>query len=197
MQRMAVYVVLALATSGWAQSLGDLVRADRQRLKPRAAKVVTNDDLNGDDADTKEESVSGTLPSELAYMRRVLRGICSDPKTDHGTRLTEEDKQAIDEGVRPLRARVDEFERIQSKYKEALAALDEKLEADIFKIAKTGGPLTERDIQRMKAIRADYDARRAALTINAKAELKDFETLQKDLESVGSECPEAAKTVPD
>jgi hypothetical protein len=195
MQRMAVLVVLTLAVSGRAQSLGDVVRADRERPKPRAAKVVTNDNLNGD-VDAKEDGNSGSLAAELAYMRKVLRGICSDPRTDHGTKLADEDKQAINDGVTPLRARMDDFERIQKKYKDALAALDEKLEADIFRVAKTGGPLTERDIQRMKSVRADYDTRRAALMMNAKAELKDYETLQKELESVGSECPEAAKTVP-
>src|SRR5256885_8322792 len=117
MHRMAVLIVLTLTASGWAQSLGDVVRADRERAKPRAAKVVTNDDLSGD-AETKEDGNSGSLAAELAYMRKVLRGICSDPKTDHGTRLADEDKQAIDDGVTPLRARMDDFERIQKKYKD-------------------------------------------------------------------------------
>jgi cell division septum initiation protein DivIVA len=127
----------------------------------------------------------------------VLHGICADPRTESGRYLSNEDKKALDDVVKPLRARVMEFERIRKKYKSALAALDQDFEAKIVKTVNTGQPFTDADLQRVKSLRLDHDARRTALVQQGERELEGLKALQQELEKVGDECPAAAATVPD
>ena len=196
MKRISVLAILTLAVSSWAQSLGDVARANRERPKPPTAKVVTNEDLKSDDGE-KQSGTSGDLEQELDRMRSVFREICSDPKTEHGRKLSDYENQAIADRVKPLRARVDQFERIRKGFKEALAALDNEMQIEIKKAWPTGRPFTQADVQRVKTIREDYDARKSSLIKKGESELQGYLVLQKDLESVGAECPEAAKTIPD
>ena len=196
MKRIGLLALLGLAVTSWAQSLGDVARANREHPKPRAAKVITNENLKSDSSE-KKSAPSGDLKQELDDVRLVLREICSDPKTEHGRKLSDSDKQSIADAVKPLRARVTEFERIQKGYKDALAALNADMEAEINKAWPTARPFTETDVQRVKFIRQDYEARTASLIKKGESELQGYLTLQKDLESAGTECPEAAKTVPD
>ena len=78
-----------------------------------------------------------------------------------------------------------------------LAALDNEMQVEIKNAWPTGGPFTQADVQRVKAIREDYEARKSSLIKKGESELQGYLVLQKDLESVGAECPEAAKTIPD
>ena len=149
--------ILTLAVSSWAQSLGDVARANRERPKQPTAKVVTNEDLKSDDGE-KQSGTSGDLEQELNRMRSVFREICSDPKTEHGRKLSDYENQAIADRVKPLRARVDQFERIRKGFKEALAALDNEMQVEIKKAWPTGRPFTQADVQRVKTIREDYEA---------------------------------------
>jgi hypothetical protein len=102
MKRISVLAILTLAVSSWAQSLGDVARANRERPKQPTAKVVTNEDLKSDDGE-KQSGTSGDLEQELDRMRSVFREICSDPKTEHGRKLSDYENQAIADRVKPLR----------------------------------------------------------------------------------------------
>ena len=188
--------ILVLAASGWAQSLGDVVRADHERAKPHAKRLFTNENLEKPATEEQDEATDD-LPIDLAHVRGILRGICSDPQTQRGHNLSDSDKEALNEAVKPLRVRVNEFEQISNKYKQELAALDEELRAKVVKAVYIKRPLTEADIQRVASVRQEYDARRAALLQQATADMAGLKVLQQQLESVGRECPAAAETVPD
>jgi len=196
MKRISVLAILSLAISGWAQSLGDVARANRERPKQSSVKVITNDDLKRDSSE-KESGTTGDFQQDLDRMRSTFREICSDPKTDQGRKLTEYNKQEIGDRVKPLRARVDEFERIRKGFQEAVAALDNEMEVEIKKAWPTVRPFTQVDVQRVKTIREEYEARKSSLVKKGESELQGYLALQKDLESIGAECPEAAKTIPD
>lgn len=196
MRWMVPGAVLLLAASCWAQSLGDVVRADHERAKAHAKRLFTNESLEKPASEEQSEPADD-LPIDLAHVRGILRGICSDPQTQNGHNLSESDKEALNEAVKPLRIRVNDFEQISNKYKEALAALDEELRAKVVKAVYIKRPLTEADIQRVASVRQEYDRRRAGLLQQAQADLAGFTVLQQQLESVGRECPAAAETVPD
>jgi hypothetical protein len=193
---MVLGTILVLAVSGWAQSLGDVARADHERAKPHAKTLFTNDNLPEPTAEDQSEPTDG-LQIDLAHVRGILRGICSDPRTQNGHNLSDSDKEALNEAVKPLRVRVNDVEQISSKYKEALATLSEELRAKVVKAVYVEHPLTDADIQKVKSLRQEYDARRAALLQQAQADMAGFQGLQQQLESVGRECPAAAETVPD
>ena len=103
-----VVVVLAMASSCCAQSLGDVAKQSREQSKKKATKTITNEDLPGN----KPVSTTG-LDLELAHVKQVLHDICVDPKTNEGRILTDSDKQAMEESVKPLRVRVNEYLRIE------------------------------------------------------------------------------------
>ncbi len=191
MKWSVLFLVLAVGTAGWAQSLGEIARADRERSKPHASKVITNDDLRRFHGE-EDTGFSPDAYDELLHLRVVLRQICSDPKSDHGRNLSDYDQQSLTDAVQPLRARVSEFERKVQEHKDALAALDREIGAEL---QKTIG--AEPDLPRAKSARGELDLRRAALLKDAEIDLKGFTALQKELGSIGKECPEAANTVPD
>ena len=188
-----VAVLLMLVGTCCAQSLGDVAKANRDKPKNPKTKTITNEDLPGE----KRVDTNSTLALELEHVRQVLRGICEDPKTNNGRVLSDYDKQSLDDGVKPLRVRVNEYERIQKEYKQAFKKIEEDTEVALAAATPKGRPFTDEDMQKIKSIRIDYDARRAALQKEAEARLGDYRKLQLELEEVGKECPEAAKTVPD
>src|SRR5512147_2330865 len=128
MQWGAFLILLALPVH--AQSLGDVVRADRERPRKHAAKVITNDDLRPLHEDP-ETGMTADLFDELAHMRVVLREICSDPRSDRGRKLSDYDQRSLADAAKPLRARVAAFERMDKDYKDALAALDQSMDANL------------------------------------------------------------------
>lgn len=223
---------MMVAATGWAQSLADLVRADRERAKPRATRVFTNDNLNDPAAvqPTRKEpppppvttrAAHPTSPlaekveplkaeppvpkpvpmtpeeKELEHMRAILRGICSDPRTAEGRTLSDTDKAVMAAGIKPLRIRVEEFERNRKKYKDELATLDQEFEAKVLKTVNSAKPLTDADLQRVKSLRQERDARRDSLIRQAQSEEQAFRSWQEQVEAVGEECSAAANTVPD
>ena len=204
MRSVALAAVVACAVSCWAQSLGDLVRADREKAKPHARKVITNDNLN-DPASVPEPAPpakpvpepTDPLQRDLFRMRAILQRICADPRTDGGKNLSDDDKTAMNGGVKALRIRVLDFEKLDKKYKDALAALDQDFEAKIVKAVNTGQPFTDADLQRVKNMRLEHDARRAAILQQAEHDKEAYKTFQQDIDSVGNECPAAAASVPD
>lgn len=204
MRAVAIAAILLCAVPGWAQSLGDLVRADRERPKTHARKVITNDNLKepaiasaAEPATEKEQEPTDPLQRDLFRLRTILHNICADPQTDNGRTVSAEDKTAMLEGVKPLRVRVQEFERKAKSVKDALAALDQDFEAKILKVIHSAQPLTDADIQRVKALRDEHDARRAALTKQAESEAEAYKAFQEQLGPVADECPAAAASVPD
>jgi chromosome segregation ATPase len=188
MRRLCAFAMIIVLSSLWAQSLGDVARATSNR--PKASKVITNDDLATPDR-------TDSLQQELDRMRFVLREICADPKTERGRKLSNYDKRSIDEAVKPLRERVNAYERLRNDYKERLDALDKEMEEDSRKKWPKDRPFTEGDIQRRNAMAQDYRSRRAALAAQGENEFAGYREFQLQLESVGNECPEAAKTIPD
>src|SRR5689334_9803597 len=178
MRWMVPGVVLLLAASCWAQSLGDVVRADHERAKPRAKRLFTNESLEKPASEEQSEPTDD-LPIDLAHVRGILRGICSDPQTQNGHNLSESDKEALNEAVKPLRLRVNDLEQISNKYKEALRALDGELRAKVVKAGYIRRRRTEADIQRVASVRQEYGRRRAGLLQQAQAGLAGFTVLQQ------------------
>lgn len=204
MRPLCVVTILIFAAPGWAQSLADIARADREREKPRARKVITNENLQNFAVEEKsaaekkdEPEPTDPLQRELYRVRHILRGICADPRTESGSNLSNDDKQAMNEGVKPLRARVQDFELSRKKYNEALAAVDREFEPRIIKAVYTGREFTDADLQRVKALRQEHDARQAALTQQFQREVESFKAMQQQVEAVIDECPAAAAAVPD
>ena len=189
-------VVLALATSCCAQSLGDVAKQSREQPKKKAAKTITNEDLPSDKKAASTSS-AGDQERELEHMKQILEDICDDPKTNRGRTLSDYDKQMMEEGVKPLRVRVDEQKRW---HKETKAALDQ-LEADTEKATADatpkGRPMNDEDIAKFKAIQQDYEAKRTALIKSAEGEQEAWTAFNRRLEEISQACPEAAKTVPD
>ena len=205
MRVVAIIAALVCAVPTWAQSLADLVRADRQQAKPHASKVITNDNLHevatnivaSEPSATVAEEPADGLPPDLHRMRVILRNICADPKTESGRNLSYNDKKAMNEGVNALRLRVEEFERIDKKAKQALIALDKDFEAKITNAVNTGHPFDEADLQRVKAIWLEHDTRHAAVIRQGEQEMENYKTFQQQVEAVGGECPAAAASVSD
>jgi hypothetical protein len=193
MKKSLVWLMFLGSSLCVAQSLGDVAKANREKSKTSRTKTITNEDLLG----TKRAEASTNLQSELAHVRQVLQGICADPKTNNGRILSDYDKQSLDDGVKPLRARVTEYERIQKEYKQAFKKIEEDTEVALAAATPKGRPITDEDVQKIKSIRIGYDSRRAQLQKEAEARLGDYRKLQLELEEIGKECPEAAKTVPD
>ncbi len=193
MKRAIGCAILLCASASWPQSLGEIARANREQKKQRAAKVITNEDLKHEN----ESGLATDVDLELDRMRVVFREVCADPRTEHGNRLSDADRKAIDDGVKPLRARVNAYERVQKQYKDELKALDEQMEMQMAKAWPKDRAFTEQDVERIKALRAEHEVRRLALISRGEGELKGYIELQKQLEAVATECPAAAKTVPD
>ncbi len=59
-------MLFALSVCAAAQSLGDVARQQRNTPKPKAARVVTNDDLKSDKSDSTEATVSQSEPTDKA-----------------------------------------------------------------------------------------------------------------------------------
>jgi hypothetical protein len=190
---LATAIILIVAATCCAQSLGDVARANRAKPKPSSAKTITNEDLPG----ATKTGPPSDLARELDHIKLVLQEICLDPKTNGGRTLSDYDKQALTGGVKPLRARINDYERIQKEYKQSFAKLDLEMETAMQAAAPKERALNDGDIQKLKGIRSDYEARRAALLQEGEARLSGYRKLQLDLEEIGKECPEAAKTVPD
>ncbi len=192
MHRLAILVLLLASVSASAQSLGDVARESRERPK-HAAKTITEDDLK------PVEPPAPTTPvqHDLDRMRAVFREICDDPRTKNGTELSDYDHQIIDEAVKPLRARKNQWEQVQKDYKDKVAALETEMDSEVEKMWPKGRPATESDMARMKAINEDYDGRRKEVRNEAERVLQPYFQFGRDLEEVGKECPAAAKSVPD
>ncbi len=204
MRVAVIAAVMVCAVSGWGQSLGDLMRAEREKPKPHASRVITNDNLNDPTnapaVEAKPEppkEPTDPLQRELFHMRTILHNICADPRTENGQTLSAEDKAAMDEGVKPLRVRVAAFQKASKKLKDDLAALDQAFEAKILRVVNTPAPLTDADLQRVKSLREEHDAQRAALIEQAARDRESYKTLQEQLGPVVDECPAAAASVPD
>ncbi len=188
-------MILALSYSVWAQSLGDVARASREHTK--SAKVITDDDVKTEGPSDAPASNSGDLTQEVDHMRKIFRQICADPRTDHGRKLSDDDKRDMNEAVKPLRVRVNQFEQTQQHYKDALADIDKKYEAKFKEIWPTTRPATDDDIEKGKALKQQYELEKASLLKQGDGELLPYQSLMKQLESVGRECPAAAKTITD
>lgn len=191
MHRLAILAILLASGSLWAQSLGDVARETRERPKV-SAKTITNEDLTPPEPETSFTPIQ----QELDRMRVVFRQICDDPRTNNGHDLSEYDKVFVEEAVRPLRARKIEWERTQKDYKNQIAALDKEQDETIEKDWPKGKS-TQADLDRMKTINEDYDARRKAIRDEAEQVLKPYVEFGRQLEEVEKDCPAAADSVPD
>ena len=180
---------------GWGQSLGDVARASREHTK--SAKVITDDDVKSEGPSDVPATNAGDLTQEIDHMRKIFRQICADPRTDHGRKLSDDDKHEMNEGIKPLRVRVNQFEQTEQHYKDALADLDKKYESKFKEIWPTTRPATDEDVEKGKALKQQYEVEKAALLKQGDGELQPYQSLLKQLESVGRECPAAAKTVSD
>jgi hypothetical protein len=171
------------------QSLGDVARDSRERKKATATKVITDEDLEP----KKPGSTSG-LDKELDRMRKILLAICDDPKTEHGRNLSDYDKKTITDGVKPLRSAWPST-RASRKNTRTIWLKWRRITRRSFRrhFHTTGQP----DIDRVKALRLEYEGKKQNLVNRGELDLKDYGAFQKQLESVGEECPLAAKTVPD
>jgi hypothetical protein len=127
-------------------------------------------------------------------MKTVFEQICSDPKTENGHVLGDQDKQAIEDAVKPLRARIQEINQKGKEYKEEFAKLDKEQEAALLAAASKGEP-TEADRQKALQMKSEFDIKRSTLKERVEKQLKENEKLKNDVVEVGTACPAAAGTV--
>src|SRR5690348_9865978 len=107
MRSVVLAAILVFGVAGWGQSLADLMRADRQQAKPRARKVITNENLNEvatNHVSTEAPAVAAEEPPDglspdLHQMKVILRNICADPRTEEGRVLSNDDKKAMLGGI--------------------------------------------------------------------------------------------------
>ena len=189
-------VVLATVGTCCAQSLGDVAKQSREQPKKKAAKTITNEDLPRE-RKAASDTGAGDQERELGRMKQILEDICADPKTNHGRTLSDIDKQMMEEGVKPLRVRVDEQKRWHKETKAALDQLEQDAEKAIQAITPKDRPMNDEDMTKFKAIQADYEAKRAALIKSVEGQQKDWAAFNRRLEEISQACPEAGKTVPD
>ncbi len=192
-----VIVVLALAASCSAQSLGEVAKQSREQPKKKAAKTITNEDLPDEKKTTSTSSTANDQERELERMKQTLEDICADPKTNKGRILSDYDKQMMDEGVKPLRVRVDDYKKWEKEKKAEIEAMELEAEKAIQAATPKGRPMNDEDMAKFKAIQADYEAKRTALFKNAEGQQKNWAEFNRRLEDISEACPEAAKTVPD
>jgi hypothetical protein len=201
MRTIVAITAVLVAVSSWGQSLGDVARADRARAKTPATKTLTDDDLKKDDSvkagGESQSSAPDGLQDELEHMKNVFHQICSDPRTDHGGRLSDNDRQEIADAAKPLRERVQKFQDAGAQYKSELEGLNKKMEAEVKSALPSNRAPTDADTQKVKALQQKYDSQKVSLLDRAKSDLREYEGLQKQLEAVGNECPKAAQVVPD
>lgn len=191
MYKLAVsFLLIALPVSAVSQSVADAARTSRDKQKSQARKTITDDDM----APAPMSSGDGNWQNELDRMKTVFEQICSDPKTENGRMLGDQDKQAIDEAVKPLRARIEEINRRSKEYKEEFAKLDKEQEAVLLAAASKGEP-TEEDRQKALQMKSEFDTKRSVLKEKVDKQLKENEKLKNDVVEVGTACPAAAATV--
>lgn len=190
-------VVLAMSASCCAQSLGDVAKQSREQPKKKAAKTITDDDLPSDKKAASGSSGSGDQERELEHMQQILEDICADPKTNHGRMLSDADKQMMDDGVKPLRVRVDQQKQWHKETKAALDQLEQDAEKAIQAITPKDRPMNDEDMAKFKAIQADYETKRNILLKQTETEQKEWVLFNRRLEEISAACPEAAKSVPD
>ncbi len=190
-------VVLAMAASCCAQSLGDVAKETREQPKKKAPRTITNEDLPSEKTTPSASSGAGDQERELEHMKQVLEDICADPKTSHGRMLSDYDKQMMDQGVAPLRVRVDQQKQCHKATKAALDQLEQDAEKAIQAITPKDRPMNDQDMAKFKAIQQDYETKRNDLLKQTEAQQKDWVTFNRRLEEISAACPEAAKTVPD
>jgi hypothetical protein len=191
-----VIVVLALAGTCCAQSLGDVAKQSREQPKKKAAKTFTNEDLPSE-RQTSPDSAATDQERELEHMKQVLEDICADPRTNRGRTLSDYDKQMMDEGVKPLRVRVDQQKQWHKETKAALDQLEQEAEKSIQAITPKDRPMNDDDMAKFKAIQQDYEAKRDSLLKQTEAQQKEWVMFNRRLEEISAACPEAAKSVPD
>jgi hypothetical protein len=193
MKKLVLLILLSLTVAGWAQSVADAARATRDKAKPIARKTITDDDLTIGGSSSSSGEVD--WQAQLDTMRNVFRRICSDPKTQNGRVLSEQDRGAIDDAVKPLRTRIDGVNAKSKEYKEEFAKLEKEQEAALLGTLPKGDQFTDAERQKITEINSDYDSRRKALKAKVEQELKANEQLKNDVVAVGEECPAAAQTV--
>lgn len=192
-------VVLAMSASCCAlsQSLGDVAKQSREQPKKKAAKTITNEDLLIEKSARSTASSSGDQERELEHMKQVLEDICADPKTNHGRSLSDADKQMMEQGVKPLRVRVDQQKQWHKETKAALDQLEQDAEKSIQAITPKDRSMNDDDMAKFKAIQQDYEAKRNSLLKQTEAQQKEWVMFNRRLEEISAACPEAAKSVPD
>jgi hypothetical protein len=190
-RRLATLVLLSVAVPCCAQSLGDAARENRRQPKQqRATKVFTNDELKA------EGGAPDGATQEVDRVRSVFRGICDDPRTDHGRKLSDYDRDKIENAARPVRARANEYEATQRRYKTALADLDKEMETEIAKAWPAGRRYSQADSDRIQSLRQEYGSRRMLLVAQAEGDLRGYEELKKQRDAAWAECPGASRSVP-
>ncbi len=188
--------MLAMGASCCAQSLGDVAKQTREQPKKKAAKTITNEDLPTDKKTASDPS-AGDQDRELEHMKQILEDICADPKTNHGRTLGAHEKDMLEEGVKPLRVRVDEQKKWHQETNAALDELELETEKAVAATTPKDRPMNDEDMAKFKAIQADYQGKRAALIKDTEGQQKDWAVFNRRLEEISQACPEAARQVPD
>ena len=196
MRTPGVLAILLCSISVHGQSLADAARANREQKRAPAKIVLTDDDVRSESAAASSE-LSGDAGKDLNALRFVLQNICADPKTDHGKTLSTADRQSIADAQKPLRARVQDHERMHQYYKDEVSALNKRFEAEDAQYWPVSGrPLAEWQIEQSKALRKNFDAKKSAAEKAADDETEKAKALQKEIEATNGTCPAAAKAVP-
>jgi hypothetical protein len=174
----------------WTQSVADAARAARENKRASSHKVITNEDI-----DSKPTPVGTARNDDWERTRNMLRLICADPASNNGRNLRDADKQALEDTVKPLRARRTEFEGKLNSWKVALKELDEEEEKAIFDVNSKRTSFTEQDRNRVLAIRGEFESRRSFVKKRAGADIDEYERFKAALTATAAECQAAADSV--
>jgi hypothetical protein len=101
----------------------------------------------------------------------------------------------MSDALKPLRERTSRHELMQKRYSDQIVVLDRQFEEEFAKYWPKGTPLPQETIDKSKALRKEYDAKKASLEAKADNEGAASRQLQRDVEAAGAECPAAMKAV--
>jgi hypothetical protein len=189
---MKILLAIALAATSTpfspAQSVADAARANRD--KPKASRIITNDDLNADKAPYPETPWS----SELEQAKEALRLVCADPETHNGKNLSESDLKNLYTAARPIYNKRLALEKKLDDWQAALKKVDADEEKALIAAAPKQG-FTEKDKERFLAIRDDFNSQRESIKHNAQSDIDTYEQFKKDLTEAAAVCQAAADQI--
>jgi Domain of unknown function (DUF4047) len=157
-------LVLLLCVPGFCQSVAEAARAAKEK-KQSAKKVITDEDLPSTRENSAASAEGAVLDSDwttdVERMRRAYKQVCSGAPGK--TKLTEEQKNFVEEESKPLKARMDLESKQVDKLKEEMTQMKRDEEAEVAAAAGDQRKIT--DIHEHYAQKAKPLQQRAATSL--------------------------------